>query len=105
MDFQNDRLRREVKETKADVRRLVQEQADHNRTSNLMVDMLRTTFESEMLQMCEEHNQLVASIKEKDDDVARDFQEADRRLNRHRREINTLHTKVGADHISMYDGD
>jgi DNA-binding GntR family transcriptional regulator len=70
-----------------------------------MTDTLQTTFESEMLQMCEEHNRLVASIKEKDDDVARDFQEADRRLNHHQREINNLSTQVGADHISIFDGD
>jgi hypothetical protein len=59
-----------VKEIKADVRRLVQEQATHNRTADLVTDTLRTTFESEMLAMREEHNRLVASIKEKDDDVA-----------------------------------
>jgi regulator of replication initiation timing len=94
-----------VKETKADIRRLVQEQVENNRTSRLVTDLLRTTFESEMLEMREEHNRLVASIKEKDDDVARDFQEADRRLNRHRREINNLSTQVGADHISICDGD
>jgi hypothetical protein len=81
-----------VKETKADIRCLVQEQVENNRTSRLVTDVLRTTFKSEMLLMREEHNRLVASIKEKDDDVARDFQEADRRLNRHRREINHLHT-------------
>jgi hypothetical protein len=89
-----------MKESRADIRRLVQEQAEHNRTSNLITDTLRTTFESDMLAMREEHNRLVASIKEKDDDVARDFHEADRRLNRHRREINEMHTKVGADYIS-----
>jgi hypothetical protein len=89
-----------VKEIKADVRRLVQEQATRNRSVDLVTDTLRTTFESEMLLMREEHNRLVAAIKEKDDDVARDFHEADRRLNRHRREINELHTKVGADYIS-----
>jgi hypothetical protein len=89
-----------VKESRADVRRLVEEQANHNRTSNLITDTLRTTFESEMLAMREEHNRLVALIKEKDDDVARDLHETDRRLNRHRREINELHTQVGADYIS-----
>jgi hypothetical protein len=94
-----------VKETRADIRCLVQEQAENNRTSRLVTNVLRTTFESEMLQMREEHNRLVATIKEKDDDVARDFQEADRWLNRHRREINNLHTQVGADHISICDGD
>jgi predicted nucleic acid-binding Zn-ribbon protein len=98
-------LKREVKETKADVRCLVQEQADHNHSFRLITDTLWTTFESEMLQMRKEHNRLVASIKDKDDDVTRDFREADQRLNRHRREINELHTKVGADHISRFDGD
>jgi DNA-binding GntR family transcriptional regulator len=34
-------------------------------------------MESEMTKMHEEHNKLVASIKDKDKDVARDFREAD----------------------------
>jgi hypothetical protein len=87
-------LQREVKGIKADMNRLVREQADNNRTFRLVTDTLRTSFEHDMLQMQEEHNRLVASIKEKDEDVARDFREADRRLNRHRREINELSTKV-----------
>ena len=83
-----------MKEAKADVRRLVQEQADNNRTFGLITDTLRTTMESELLEIHEEHNLLVESIKERNDDVTRDLREADRRLNRHRREINDLHTKV-----------
>jgi DNA-binding GntR family transcriptional regulator len=62
---------------KTDMTRLVREQADNNRTFRLVTDTLRTSFEHDMLQMREEHNRLVASIKEKDDDVARDFCEAD----------------------------
>jgi hypothetical protein len=94
-----------MKETKANMRHLVQEQANNNRTFHLVTDTLRTTLESEMLKMHKEHNKLVASIKEKDEDVTCDFHEADRGLNRHRREINKIHTKVGADHISMLVGD
>jgi hypothetical protein len=94
-----------VKEIKADICHLVQEQVENNRTFRLVTDTLQTTFESETLQMREEHNRLVATIKEKDDDVACDFQEADRRLNCHRREINHLHTQVGVTVFLMFDDD
>jgi hypothetical protein len=72
------------------------EALDMKKTLLLMNDTLRVTFESEMLAMREEHNRLVESLKERDDTIQRDLIEVDRRLNRHRRALNELDTKVGA---------
>jgi hypothetical protein len=84
-----------VKEEKADVQRLSQELYKANKSLRLVDDTLRVTFESEMVAMCEEHNWLVEAIKERDDTIQRDLIEVDHRLNRHRRELNELDTKVG----------
>src|ERR1700684_1398793 len=72
------------------------EMLDTKKTLLLMNDTLRVTFESEMLAMREEHNRLVESLKERDDTIQRNLIEVDRRLNRHRRALNELDTKVGA---------
>jgi hypothetical protein len=88
-------LKREVKEAKDDARRMYSEMLDTKKTLLLMNDMLHVTFESEMLAMREEHNRLVESLKERDDTIQRDLIEVDRWLNRHRRELNEVHTKVG----------
>ncbi|KAF9777250.1 hypothetical protein BJ322DRAFT_1115159, partial [Thelephora terrestris] len=90
----NERLKREVKEAKDDARRMYSEALDTKKTLLLMNDTLRVTFESEMLAMREEHNRLVESLKERDDTIQRDLIEVDRRLNRHRRALNELDTKV-----------
>jgi primosomal protein N'' len=85
-----------VKEAKDDARRMYSEALDTKKTLLLMNDTLRVTFESEMLAMREEHNRLVESLKERDDTVQQDLIEVDQRLNRHRRALNELDTKVGA---------
>ncbi|KAF9782635.1 hypothetical protein BJ322DRAFT_1110510 [Thelephora terrestris] len=87
----NERLKREVKEAKDDA---LSEALDMKKTLLLMNDTLRVTFESEMLAMREEHNRLVESLKERDDTIQWDLIEVDRRLNRHRRALNELDTKV-----------
>jgi hypothetical protein len=84
-----------VKEAKAEIQRLHQDLLDTCDMLCLMNDTLWTTYKSKMLEIHEEFNRLVALIKEKDDDVAQDFMEADCWLNHHQREINNLHTKVG----------
>ena len=84
-----------MKEAKDDARRMYSEALDMKKTLLLMNDTLRVTFESEMLAMREEHNRLVESLKERDDTIQRDLIEVDQCLNRHRRALNKLDTKVG----------
>ena len=91
-----------MKEAKDDARRMYSEALDTKKTLLLMNDTLRVTFESEMLAMREEHNRLVESLKERDDTIQRDLIEVDRRLNRHRRALNELDTKVGATPPGLY---